>query len=65
MRVIQETCEWVDVCPASSATSNDLVVLYRHIVLGIVESGVRLDDERKSKLALLEEGRCGGHGVTC
>ena len=65
MRVIQETCERVDVCPASSATSDNLVVLYRHVVLGIVESGVRLDDERKRKLALLEEGGCGGHGVKC
>ena len=65
MRVIQETCEWIDVCPASSAASDNLIVLYRHVVLGIVESGVRLDNERERKLALLEEGRCGRHGVKC
>jgi hypothetical protein len=65
MRVIQETCEWVDVCPASSATSDDLVVLYGHVVLGIVESRVRLNDERKRKLALLEEGGSRRHGVKC
>jgi hypothetical protein len=63
MRVIQETCEWVDVCSASPATSNDLVVLYRHIVLGVVKGGVRLDDERERKLALLEKRGSRGHGI--
>jgi hypothetical protein len=63
MRMIQETCEWVDVCPASSATSDDLIVLYGNVVLSIVESGVRLNDERKGKLALFQEGRSRRHSV--
>lgn len=56
MRVIQETCERVDVCPASPATSDNLVVLHRHVVLGIVKRCVGLDNEREGQLALFEEG---------
>lgn len=63
MRVIQETCERVDVCPASSATCDDLIVLDRDIVLRIVKRGVWLDDEREWKLALFEKGGGRGHGI--
>jgi hypothetical protein len=63
MRVVQETCEGVDVCPAAPATRNNLVVLNGHIILGIVKRGVRLNDERKRKLALFEEGVGRGHGI--
>jgi hypothetical protein len=63
MRVIQETCEGVDVCPASPATRNNLVVLYGYVVLCIMKRGVWLNDERERKLALLEEGVGRRHGV--
>lgn len=63
MRVVQETCEWVDVCAASPATSNDLVVLYGYIVFGVVKCGIRLDNERERKLALFEKGVGRGHGI--
>jgi hypothetical protein len=63
MRVVQETCEGVDVCPAPPATRNDLVVLNGHIILRIVERGVWLNNKRERKFALFEEGVGCRHGV--
>jgi hypothetical protein len=63
VRVIEETREGVDVCPASPATRNNLVILYGHVVLCIMERSVWLNDERKRKLALFEEGVGRRHGV--
>lgn len=54
MAVIEKASEWIHISSAPSTTGNDLIVLNGHVVFGIVQSGVRLDDERKGKFTLLE-----------
>lgn len=65
MAVVQKTCEGVHVGPASPTPRNDLIILYRNIVFTIVQRRVRLDDECKGQLALLEQAVGSWHSVKC
>ena len=63
MAVVEESGEGIDVGTASATSCNDLVGLDRHVVLGVVESSVGLNDKGEWKLGLLEEGVCRRDGI--
>lgn len=63
MSLVEESHVGVDICPTPSATCNDLVLNDRHVIVDIMERSIRLDDESKRELGLLQQGVGGGNRV--
>jgi hypothetical protein len=63
MSVVEESDIWVNVCTATTAARNNLVVNNRDIILIVMQRSIRLDNEREWKLRFLEDGVGAGDSV--